>query len=174
MKRNKSLTTLALIFALVLIVGVVYAAASGVLTFNGTANLANLGPTDYDVKLEIVDVVEPDTLPNGSTGTMVISSDGQTATIECDLKEPGDELEFKFKVENTGDDKALMTVVPITVDNPAVAFDGTYLDLTGESLDGGDTSGEYTLIVEWDDQHDDQAGETVTFSFTIDYEYDPS
>jgi uncharacterized repeat protein (TIGR01451 family) len=169
-KKKARITTLILVLMFVTIVGVAYAATSGTLVFNGTASLG------ADVVLEIDPIIHAPGNANGSTGIMTVSPDGQTATISVEIKVPGDELEFTFQVQNTGDTDAEVTAVNTVIDSAnsdaALTLGGNYVDFldVDDIILAGQVSGVYSIIVGWDDdpEFDDSAGE---YEFTISLPY---
>jgi len=154
----------------VTIVGVAYAATSGTLVFNGTASLG------ADVVLEIEPVQDSDDNANGSTASLSVSPDGQTATIIAEIKMPGDEMQLSFLVRNTGDTDAEVTSVDTVfgAGNPdaALTINGDYQNflVANSRISAGQFTNEYTIVVGWDadSEFDDSAGE---YEFTISLPY---
>jgi len=182
-KNQKRLVSVALVCAIMFVVGAVYAAANGTLLFDGKATL-----TPNEVELVIRtwddsatgtnDYME-DSLTDGSAGTMTVSADGQTATIEVGLVAPGDTLTFEFWVENTKTTDAEITAVNVTNDTE-ILLGGDYADiLTNDNvIIGGGQSGLYSIEVTWNpaepDATSDSDGDGVPdtfFVFTIELPY---
>ena len=176
-KKIKRRFSLLLVFAVLLIAGVAYAASNGVLIFNG---VVNLGPA---VDVEAIIVPQGGgtfTGSNGESGDMVVNSDGSIATITVDLKNPGDAVTLQFQVRNTGATDIEITDVTTSdildsssnVETNAITISGDYAtDLEGETIDAGDISGIYDITVEWPDDADaeDFRDETFTFTIAVDY-----
>ncbi|MCL2013505.1 MAG: hypothetical protein FWG69_00800 [Oscillospiraceae bacterium] len=169
-KNKKRGSALVLVFMLVIIMGVVYAAASGTLTFNGTATMG------ADCELWILPEIAQPELPNGSEGTMVVNSGGQSATITVDLKEPGDTLTFQFSVQNSGARDAKITAATLNtgISNPdlALAVGGTYTDLANHTIATGQTVTGYTITVGWSDNEAFEDIDSGTYTFTIELPYE--
>ena len=168
-KNKKRIFSLMLIFALVLITGTAYAALNGALNFNGTATLG------VNVDLSFVAVNDSDSTDNASSGTMTFAPDGQSATIEATLSEPGESLTFSFRVENTCDLPVEITSYNITND-PEIEIGGTFEDLIGEVITAGDTDAlpfPAKITVTWPDEAGaaDNDGKDCTFTITLNYAF---
>lgn len=166
-KNRKRLATLLIAFSFMFVVGVAYAATNGSLTFTGTATLG--APK---VELQIVSVTdEPE--DGLSNGKMVVSEDGQSATITAKLAAQNVALDFVFKVENTGEDVAKVLDVITDNSNEALEIGGDYasISVNDSTIDVGAFSNEYTISVMWADgvEHADAEGD-VTFTIEIPYE----
>ena len=168
-KTNKRLSSLLVIFAIVLIAGVVYAAATGQLVFNGMVTL-NAG---QNVELIIVPDDDPDPTAKGSTGSMTVSSDGQSADIEVNLIEPGESVTLSFQVENTGDLPALINAITTTNTNAEIVISGDYTEIEGETVDIGETFPLFPvdITVTWPGSGDAET-DAGTYSFTIELDYE--
>ena len=166
MKGKKHLTAMLVVFAVVMVATAVYAAVGGALDIGISVTLAP------NVRLEIVPYADFDILPNGSTGSMTVAPDGQTATITANLLEPGDEIFFAFGVENTGSGDAEITAVNLaqTVgpSNNAVVFTGSYQSASG-IVPFGDEVGPFDIYIRWDPAVANADGD---YEFTISLAYD--
>ena len=176
LRRKKRLTTLAIVFALLLVTSVVYALGVGALNFQGNVSLAPVG----ELIIVVTEGESGTDLLNSSYGTMTVSTDGKTATISGRLMGAGESLEFEFYVENTGTvdyeiinvDEVITPPVGLVGSNP-FALGGDFSDLEGEIIDVGSTSFPPSLLtVEWTDGVNDSA--EGDFEFTITLDYDPA
>ncbi|MCL2054741.1 MAG: CalY family protein [Oscillospiraceae bacterium] len=173
-KNNKKLTTILLVFALVLVVGGVYAAATGVLSFEGVANL-NESPVDNDLLLELYENDITVNSNDGSTGTMEISADRQTAHFTVDLLAPGSEVFFSFDVRNTGTLDAFLydfnynSETHSQILGSILEFNGSYQTLENSIIYKGDEVTNLTFGVKWKDDAEDFYGEQVAFKISISY-----
>jgi len=176
-KSNKKLASLALVFALVFVTGGVYAAASGVLTFQGVAYLNEPVITD-ELKLELYDSkTQPNAISNDgiSTGTMTITPDRQTANITVNLKEPGSEVFFTFDVKNTGTLDAYLFEFEQNSKthgddlSKILEFTGSYTNLEDTIIKSGNDVTDLTFGVKWKEGAEGHAGEQVSFQVSIAY-----
>jgi hypothetical protein len=172
-KNQRKLTTLGLVFALMLIAGVVYAAVSGTLTFNGTVIL---GGGEFGLK--IVELDGSHLITNGEI-EVDVAADGQSATFTVTLEGPGDYADIWFEIQNTGSldfDVASVGGVPISVtasgtgDTDAI-ITGLTFPAMGDTIYAG-TAEDAVFSVEWDDAYPDEA-DVYTFTVTLDYEQAP-
>jgi len=168
-KNQRKLVKLGSVFALVLVAGVVYAALSGTLTFNGVVNLGG------NVELTIIDT-DDHQYPNGVEVDVEVAGDGQSADFTVTLNSSDDYATIRFEIENTGTLPAEVTSItaPIVVestdgDPDAVIVTLTFPDVT-DVLDPGDIVLAYIDIV-WDDDplYEEEEGE---FTFTIELDYE--
>jgi len=154
-------------FALLLLIGIVYAAATGLLHFSGTAMF------NPNVKLAITDAA----ITDQATGESVsITPGGDTLAFTVHLTAPNETRYVTFKVANVGNEDAILgalsTVAPaassgITVSWPTL--DGVIVD-TGTTMP---TSDEYTIAVTWNSAYP-QVTQDVTIVASIDYtQYTP-
>ena len=160
MKNKKNLFAILAIFSFILAAGIVYATASGNLTFNGTVNLA------ANLKLNIVDVSSGD----DDLGQINLSDDKQSATITVNFKDVDDTVTFSFKVENVGNVDAEITAVTFTGMNgllkDRVTINGGYGDLDGSAVAVGAATNSYNITLTCND-----ASVSGTDTFTIKIEY---
>jgi hypothetical protein len=162
-KRKKHLSKLLLVFVFMLTVSSVYAAAAGVLNFNGFVSLG------ADLELRIVREVYSPGVPPLSNGYMEVSPDGQTAAITANLVFPGDTLTFAFHVENTGSVAAKIIAVVVDSDAP-ILLSGNFNDLENDLLAVGASTSTRSIVVGWDitSMYDD-AKDDFEFTITINY-----
>ena len=174
--KNKKLLAVLLIFALVLIVGGVYAALSGILSFEGEANLGEIVPPDKDLLLELWENNTPMNASDAeSSGTMKISEDRQTAYFTVDLNEPGSEVIFSFDVRNVGTVNAYLYDFNYNSDThpnitDIIEFTGTYVDMENQIVDVGGEIPNLTFGIRWKEGAEDFSGETVGFLVSILYD----
>ena len=157
----------------VLLVGVVYAAANGQLTFSGAVTLKP--PITQDLELKIIPEPPEPTTVKGSSGSMTVSPDGQSANITVTLTEPGEKVKLSFNVENTGGLDALIS--DVITDNPnaeiKILDESDYTDLKGESVKAGEFVflSAVDIVVGWP-VGVDVADYSKPFEFTIKLEYE--
>lgn len=162
-RKNKNhLYALALVYALMLSVSVVYASFEGSITFSGTANLGN------KLHLEIIPQNSTSSVASGSYGTMEITDNGNTATITVSLLQPGDFLNFSFYLKNTGLIDAFVDSVIYNSEGPLV-LDGTFKNLKDARVAAGTDSVEYTIAVGWVPNMGFYADGEYKFDITINY-----
>ncbi|MCL1974738.1 MAG: hypothetical protein FWG61_01085 [Firmicutes bacterium] len=157
MRKIKHLSTILMVFALLLVVGTVYAATSGQFTFNGTVTL-NPPVSEDIVKLDIIPI----------DGTMIVVDDGQKAIINVTIDTPGS-VSIPFKVENTGDLPAVITKISTDNDDEIVIL-GDYEDLLeiGAIEVGEITPLTYLEIIIVGDVVEEET--VCEFTITMDYE----
>jgi hypothetical protein len=159
-------------FFIVFVVSIVFALATGTLTFSGTAQFTDI------VDVQFLDDYHETNKPSGYTPTIngkrqseslaVIS--GETLQFVVELQSPSDSRTINFKLHNYGNVDVELDQLNISA--PAsVLITGTAI--TSPSLDGliltkGSSSGEYTLIVTWNPAYE-QADGTELITISIDY-----
>jgi hypothetical protein len=170
-RKNRWFSSLSLILALVLVTGAAYAAGTGVLTFTGTADL---GVLDMELEITASSLNGVSTAADGSTGTMVLT--GETATFTVDLTEPGSEVVFTFNVENIGAVDAFLTNFTINSSShnanldDIIEFTGSFeADLEFQDIGVGESIDDVTLGIKWVDTASSFAEETVVFTLSIAY-----
>ena len=170
LKNKRQLTSLLLVFALLLTSGVVYAALNGMLTFSGTAELL---PPPPPVRLDIIPAEDPEQTVLGSTGTMTVAADGQSADIAVVLAAPGESITLSFKVENVGEMDALIKAITTTNDNDEIVISGDYVDLEGQTVEVDETFplSPVDITIEWPTGGEwaEDAG-TCEFTIILNYE----
>ena len=158
-KRNWYVTLSAI--ALLLLIGVAFAAATGILNFSGAAKLSN------NVDLNIIEPAVTD-VQSGESAT--VTADGKTLNFTTILPEPGDTRYVTFKIENVGNVDAVLGSLSSTVTPaPGSGIEVTWPSLNGVTVDKGDTSVKYTIEVHWDENYK-SATQNVSFSATINYQ----
>jgi len=169
--RKKMLTTITLVYAVVLAASVVFAAVTGQIDFTGEIRTS----ADLDV------VINPNPtsivlLPPSGFGSSVLSAtpsaDGKSMTVVVDLRAPGDVASFTFEFMNAGR-------LPAEFETPEVIMRGipayTYvLDQTPDSPTFGeeirtplyDTSDPPQRVYEYPVEIDDyiEIGEVLGFN----------
>ena len=176
LRRKKRLSTLAIIFALLLVTSVVYAIGSGALIFDGSVTLVPVG----ELKIAPISGTVGD--PAGSHGTITVTPDGKEATIEGTLVAPGESLEFDFVIENVSAVDYIITDIDDEVNAPAslqgdnpFVLGGDFGDLEGETVPAGESIPQLPafLEVKWEEDVNDSASGEFTFTVTLDYEAAP-
>lgn len=151
----------ALVVLLVLLIGISvgYAAFGQTLTINGTAN------ANGNFKLAFTNaVISPNVGAEGSTTS--ISANGDTLSINMDLKYPGAGGVVTATITNTGSIAAQLNGLKFEgLDDPDinVSFEGL---TQGEVIDPSETKN-VTITVEWDKES--ETAKTLTFKATLDY-----
>ena len=181
---KKRLIAIVTSFAIIMTLGVAYAASVGFLRFDVTAEL------NLDLHLEIVNesylVTELDAArPTTTTVDIDVAADGRSAEIHIDFMLPGDIVTISFDVENTGvidaelqsitfiDDSANPNTGAVTIAMPIVGLDASDLPVNvPAALGAASTVGTYDIVITWN------AGVAITddtetiFTFRIDLNYD--
>jgi len=154
-KNKKRLSTMVVAFAIIFAAGVVYAATTGALTFQGTVTL------DPDVSL-----VLSSTDPN-----VDISTDGQIATFTIQLPDASDDLDIDMTVTNEGNTAAIIADALRDQGGSAGLIITGYDVLFDKDLDVG-AHEDFTLNFSLDPTDQDvQDGMTVfSFTFMLDYQ----
>jgi len=176
-RSRRRFSSLLLIFALVLIAELVYAALTGALGFRGTATVSLKEkaplqfagiPDDYEVTAE-----------GGSWGTLTLEADNngnpaQIAVITITFVDISDSLRFDFKVQNTSDNEIMIAgdsddlAEKWTEEQDAgLTLTGDYWELAGATIAGDSTSKFYWIEIGLDDTAVNR--ETYTFSIRMPY-----
>ena len=173
LKNKKHLSTFLIIFALMLVTGIVYAIGAGQLIFSGDVTLHPIIEPP-PVELKIVPANDTSTSPNGSSGTMTVASDGKSADITIEFTGPGEALTFSFRVENTGDAAAVILEPIITTNDydSIISISGDYVDLEGMQIDVGETVPLTPVDIIITSSTDTYAPGSYTFSIELSYDQD--
>lgn len=104
--KNKNFIIGALL-AILIVMGIGYAAFSSVLTINGSANINSSWNVAFDTTktTNVSGVISKTTGFSGGTapdGTVSYDGSGQTANINATLRQPGDKVTFNLTIKNTG------------------------------------------------------------------------
>lgn len=104
--KHKNYLIVALL-AIVTVMGIGYAVFSTSLTINGSANISSKWNVAFDTTKTTgaSGVVSKTTGFSGGTapdGTVSYGSNGQTATVNATLRQPGDKVTFTLTIKNTG------------------------------------------------------------------------
>ena len=150
--------TVAIVFAVILLIGVVYAAITGALNFGGTARLTN-------TKLIIVDEAITDKTANES---IFVNVPKDTLTFTVHLDKPNDTRYVTFKIENTGNVDAVLGKLDTELPEAETGIVVKWPELDGVVIPKNGTSAEYTIEVHWDNDYD-EADQDVNLSATITY-----
>lgn len=161
-KNQKRIGVLIGIFLLVFVVSIVYAAAAGILNFNGTATFSKY----FDVYFLNEGSGYKPSIVNERVGESIGVSGKTTLNFAVLLTEPTDTRTIKFKIQNNSN-------VSVTLDNLQKS-DPTGLTITWPSLNGvvipaKSSTSEYSIIVEWDDTYPLSVG-TVNITASVDYD----
>ena len=170
--RNKNILIGALI-AVVLIMGVGYAAFAQQLTVNGTADITST----WDVHIKSINPGEPVGTASNVSAT-VDSSDATKATFSTNLVSPGDSLTYTVEVENGGNIPAMVNTDGIVFtegpNNQAIKY--SYAGISdGTKLAAGSTIS-FTITVTYDSSITSQpSAEQLenTLTMTLDFVQDP-
>ena len=169
--RNKNILIGALL-AVILIMGVGYAAFAQQLTINGNASITS----NWQVEMTEIEA----TSTNG-TGADVVSADkgvdggtallnATTAQFKADLKSPGDSVTYTVTVENKGNIDAEVGSITFTEGNEAAPISYSYTGINeGDPLNAsGNTT--FTVTVTYDESVESQPEITDnTVTMTINY-----
>jgi len=170
-KNKKKLSTILTSFLLILVVGVVYAAAGDSLVFNGSVSLSIIdGEADMKIVLVNGGYFENG---NGSTAEMAIdSANPQRATISVNLADAEDDITLLIQAENTGTVDTVISAVNIVDCDALIALSGDiFSDMVGEEFAPGDSTGLFDLTVGWNgDATNYNENQTYVFEIEIEYE----
>lgn len=174
-KQKNSL--LMLLFGLVLIMGIGFAAYSQQLKITDTSSII----TSWDVYIKSVDV---ETKKGGATGTGVVNNK-TTANLITNLQYPGDSVVYKITLRNGGSSDAVLRDINLQTDNPNTVIKYKYVTNTGvETENSNDIKQEinelnsndeksFRVKVEYDKTMTGTATETQkSNSLKIDIDYD--
>ena len=153
--RNKNILIGALL-AVILIMGVGYAAFAQQLTINGNASITSTWQVEM-TNIEATstngtgaDVVSADQGADGGTALL----DSATAQFKADLKSPGDSVTYTVTVENKGTIAAEVESITFDEGNTGAAISYSYNGINkGDVLeaDGGNDTKTFTVTVSYDD-----------------------
>ena len=169
--RNKNILIGALL-AVILIMGVGYAAFAQQLTINGTASISST----WQVELTDIEstghtgtgVDVPYAAGTAEDGTKLVNS--TTAQFKADLKSPGDSVTYTVTVENKGNIDAEVGSITFTEGNEAAPISYSYTGINeGDPLNAsGNTT--FTVTVTYDSSITEQPEITDnTVTMTINY-----
>lgn len=104
--KHKNYLIIALL-AILIVMGIGYAAFSTSLNITGSANISSTWNVAFDTTKTtgVSGVVSKTTGFSGGTapdGTVSYGENGQTATINATLRQPGDKVTFTLTIKNTG------------------------------------------------------------------------
>lgn len=108
--KSKNILVASLL-AIILVMGVGYAAFTQQLQINGTATITST----WDVHMTQTGASATPTSSTGSTGTVNVTS-GSTATINAELVSPGDTIRYVIPIENKGTIDASLTELVLSGD----------------------------------------------------------
>lgn len=115
-----------------------------------------------------LDIVDEEIVDKAGGESISVTNGGQTLTFNVNLANPGDSKTIKFKIENVGSTDAELGTLSISApEDPAV--DVTWPSLDEVTVDAGDKTGYYEIVVTWDSNYASAEAGSVTFSATINY-----
>ena len=154
LKQKKSL--LMLLFGLVLIMGIGFAAYSQQLRISDTSSII----TSWDVYIKDISV---ESKKGGATGTGIVNSKTQ-GTLTTNLKYPGDYVIYKITLRNGGSSDAILRSIDLLEGNTNTVIKYKYVTNTGvESSDSSAIKEEIKELNSNDEK-----------SFKLKVEYDPT
>ena len=162
MYGRRGLYTIAAVFALLLVSGSVYAAWTGVLNFNGTAEL------NQTFRLNIVDAEITD--KKDSESIHVSTPAGETLTFSVELDAPNDTRYVKFAIKNVGNLPAVLGELDITDPEEDTGVKVDWPDLNDMIIAPWATTAEQTIAVHWDPDFAGSTTLTAYLSATVNYE----
>ena len=158
-KKRKKAAKVLFMFALLLVVGAIYALLTGVLTFSGTVFFRS-------GDLYIENAVNPNNTAKGSSGTIEVDqTTRKSAIINADLVDPDETLDFRFQLQNTYSAPIRITNISSSALAP-LSVSGTSLGLI---IAPNSSSTQQSLTVRWVDDNN-PAPNNRPFEFTLSYE----
>ena len=167
-RKNESRKIVAPVVALsvLLLSGIVYAAASGTFTFTGTVDRNS----NCKLNIEAASNVNPNSTtlyqPDSSVIATVDAATRNTLSFSTNLDYAAPAKEVTFQVQNVGNCTQVLGALSIT-DTPGNGVVVNWPDLDGIVLAPGQNTGTKTITIEW--SSDGVATTTETMSATINY-----
>ena len=161
--KNKAVITAVIIFSILSVVTIGYAAATNQISFNGHAALnpiLNIGMTSPAIE----------SMRSGeSVSTATAVNENDTLIFSIVLISPGDSRKIGFKISNKGNQPAKLGkfVNLDPVNNPAI--DITWPNIEGKVIMPGTVSEVYYITIAWDPDYYDATSGTNFFTVTIGY-----
>lgn len=167
--RNKNILIGALI-AVVLIMGVGYAAFAQQLTINGNANITST----WDVHIQSITPGTPKGTASNVSAT-VDPSDNTKATFSTNLVSPGDSLTYTVTVVNAGTIDAMVDTDGITFtegpNNQAIKYSYSGIN-DGTKVAANDGTAQFTVTVTYDSSVTSQpSAEQLTNTLTMNLDF---
>ena len=159
MERNKKRFAIIGAFAVLFLVGVVYAATTGLLNFGGTARF------NQNVKLDIINEAITD---EGAGESVVVNVGKDTLTFVVHLATPGETRYVTFKIKNVGNSDAILKTLSTTPPATNTGITVTWPELQDVVVLSGETTSTYTIAVYWNPPYPGVTTD-VALSATIDY-----
>lgn len=118
--RNKNILIGALL-AVILVMGVGYAAFTQQLTITGTAKITST----WNVHMTQTGASATPSSTTGSNGRVTVNGDGLTATFNASLISPGDQITYIVPIENTGTIAAKLNNLVLSSSDSDMQISGT-------------------------------------------------
>ena len=160
-KKKKKNHLLLLLLILLVSISVGYAAFAQTLFINGTAT------ANGDFKLKFTDAkIEPNIGAEGSTTS--ISANGETLSIDMQLKYPGAGGKVTATITNTGSIAAKLNSINFTKDESEDIIIDFQKAVEGEIIEPQETK-EVEITVKWAENSTSTTAKPVKFNATLDY-----
>jgi len=176
-REKKRLTVSALILAVLLLIGTVYAASSEVLIINGKVSLGTnvdciiVPETDLDKSGDVENKVN-------TWGILEVSADGKSATVSGRIAAPGERIRLYYTVKNQGTTSAKVEVAltgptstNYTGTETPLIIGGSYITgLNDKVIAAGASSNVVELTLTWNNAGgvSDSGAAGADFEFRID------
>ena len=173
-ERKKKNILIGGLLAIVVVMGIAYAAFASNLNITGTANTTN----NWGVRITSItpDKNAGGTSPNyTSAGSITQSYTDLTATFEAALVSPGDSVTYTITVENYGDlDAKLDSITMPESSNPAISFSKANIKVGDVIKAGSNNTKTFTVTVSYvnTEGQGQPASTTSNFSLTLNFVQD--
>lgn len=190
--NKKTVTYIIITFIMFLIIGVVFAATTGILTLNGSVSRGDA------VDLDFINVVcDPAAVTTGvtagegvtvggaaggdfncgvslSNGTNIVNGTNDVLTWGIFLREPGDSQAITFSIKNVGSASVDLSALNVSTSTGFgsstgdIELSGNGINISAQCLDPGDEIGPFTINVYWP-AVDTSSTSGATFTATMNY-----
>lgn len=162
-RKNKKTLMIGMLLIAMLFMGAGFAYLSTTLTITGT----NTSNGEWDIKIESIEAVAL----NGMAESRRVekSEDGLSANFVVDLYDPGDFVEYKVTVKNSGNIGARLNSADTTVTNSNPHIYMVHTAVLNEELAGNSTT-TFTVKIGVDDTEEELTDSTGTkYILTLNY-----
>ena len=190
--NKKNITFIIVVFAMFLVVGIVFAATTGVLTLNGSVSRGESVDLDF-ISVACSPAATTTGVPTGdgvtvsgvaggdyncgvalSNGLNPANGANDVLTWGIFLREPGDSQSITFSIKNVGSTSVDLSAISVDTSTGFgssagdISLSGTGTTISAACLDAGDIIGPFTINVSWPIL-DTAATAGATFTATMNY-----